>query len=123
MKSREQLVAELAKVSHPLRQLVDEHVRFHRGLLPHVLFGELTPYVVDLHLRANAAGHASVPYSELQRILELLDEAYEKDGPGVGEVIDLSFLLRLPRPGEAGSGIRDHLGPLLRRALLEIEEG
>ena len=55
--------------------------------------------------------------STLNDLLGELENAYQSGGEEVEDLISVSFLENLPRPGEAGSQIREMLGPSLHRQL------
>jgi len=44
-----------------LRPLVDEHIEYHEALLSHVLFGDMTRWLIDLYRRSRVTqrGEAS----------------------------------------------------------------
>jgi hypothetical protein len=58
--------------------------------------------------------------SRLSEFLEVLEDAYISGGDEIENLVSVSFLEHLPRPGEPGSEIRERLGPALRRQLAVI---
>lgn len=100
-----------------LRELLEEHVEDNFGeILPHVFFGDLTRYILSL-LSAATAGGGLPPRSELREILDYLEEAYSEANEEIQELISVSFLENLPRPGENGSQIREMIGRQLRKQM------
>jgi hypothetical protein len=97
-----------------LHVVFDEHVDSMDELLPHVFFGDLTRYIVSL-LEASHRGDKQKTV-ELRNILDLLEEHYAKNHD-VQELISVSFLENLPRPGDKGSQLRSMLGPRLTSQL------
>jgi hypothetical protein len=66
------------------RTEVEEHVQFNDGLLPHVLFGDLTRFV----FRAREQGRDDV----VQRALAFLDEALRHGDEQVDNLVSVSFV-------------------------------
>jgi hypothetical protein len=97
-----------------LRPILEEHMRDNFGeTLPHLFFGDLTQYVQSLPALLGGEGARS----ELREILGYLEDVYSRGDDELCELIAVSFLENLPRPGEPGSYIRDMVGPKLRTQL------
>jgi hypothetical protein len=96
-----------------LGTMLDEHIEANGEILPHVFFGDVTRYVVGLFRNSEAS-------PELHDLLGHLEEAFQRDGPEVRELISVSFLENLPRDSEPGAGIRKLLGPSLANELRAI---
>jgi hypothetical protein len=104
----------------PLGAVLEEHMQDNFGeILPHVFFGDLTRYVVSL---ASEGGTATefARLCEMYEILDYLEEVYSSGDEELSELISVSFLENLPRPGEVGSQIRDIVGPNLTKQLRVI---
>ena len=102
-----------------LKALLEEHVKDNLGeMLPHVFFGEVTRYMLSLVLAASSGG--LLPRNELRDILHYLEEAYATGDDELRELITVSILENLPRPGDAGAEIREMIGPNLTRQLRVI---
>ena len=92
-----------------LRRLLDEHLEDNEyEILPHLL-------IADYERWAEAALAEGDP--TLQEFLDMLEDAYLTGGDEVEELISVSFLEHLPRPGEPQSQLRDLVGPTLRKQL------
>jgi hypothetical protein len=92
-----------------LRERLDEHLDDNNGeVLPHVV-------MADYERWAESALASSDP--QLSEFLDLLEDAYRSGGPEVEELISVSFLEHLPRPGKAGSQLRELVGPALQQQL------
>lgn len=78
------VVDELLKHVPEFRDEVEEHREFHGELLPHVLFGDLTRFV----LRAREEGQDEL----VQRALGFLDEALRRGDEQVDNLVSLSFV-------------------------------
>jgi hypothetical protein len=92
-----------------LCERLDEHLRDNTGeILPHVL-------MADYERWAESALQKADP--RLSEFLDFLENAYRSGGPKVEELISVSFLEHLPRPGEPGSQLREMLGPALQKQL------
>jgi hypothetical protein len=99
---------------------LEEHIEANFGeLLPHVFFGDVTRYVVSLFL-ATRSSACLAPRRELRDILSYLEEAYAAGDEELRELISVSFLENLPRPGESGAEVRELVGPNLKSQLLLI---
>jgi hypothetical protein len=64
--------------------VIDQHIGAHDGVLPHVLFGDLTRFVLDAHERADAEVE--------QRCLEFLDHALKEGDELVQNLVAVSFV-------------------------------
>ena len=92
-----------------LRASLDEHLNDNDGeVLPHPLMSDYERWA-EQALHAGEAG--------VSEFLDVLEDAYRNGGDEVENLISVSFLEHLPRPGEPGAEIRDLLGPLLRKQL------
>jgi hypothetical protein len=96
-----------------LMPVLQEHLADYDSLLPHVLMGDVTRWVVQRFL-ANAGD------STLRQMLDMFEMAFEKAKFEERELLAASFLENLPRAGEEGAGIRAILGPALQEQLLQI---
>jgi hypothetical protein len=88
---------------------LDEHLADNDGeILPHPLMSTYERW-------AETALEAGDP--SLDSFLEFLEDAYKHSGNDVEELISVSFLEHLPRPGEPGAELRTRVGPALARQL------
>jgi hypothetical protein len=95
-----------------LRERIDGHLKDNDGeLLPHVLMAEYERW-------AENAFAARDP--ELPEFLEFLEDAYRSGGSEVEELISVSFLEHLPRPGQRCAELRELVGPRLQEQLRVI---
>jgi len=105
---------------HPsLDPLLREHLVDFGEVLPHVFFGDLTRYVISEFCRFGD-DHTATDGPQLKGLLDELERAFAAGTDEVSELIAVSFLENLPRPGEEGAGVRDLLGPALRAELRRI---
>ncbi len=101
-----------------LDALLKEHIEDFEEILPHLFFGDVTRHIVSL---LPAASGSDFPRRrELRDILAHLEESYSRGDDELQELISVSFLENLPRPGEAGAQIREMVGPTLRAQLAVI---
>jgi hypothetical protein len=63
---------------------IDEHVADHDEVLPHVLFGDLTRFVLDAHQRGDD--------DLVRRALAFLDSALREGDDGVQNLVGVSFV-------------------------------
>ena len=109
-----QFVKDIAEAIPDVRSILREHLEDQYGeLLPHVFMGDLTRWV--LRLLASAGPRDQ----RLQAVLGLMERGWGSSD-AVRELIGVSFLENLPRPGEAQSEIRNMLRPRLREELDKI---
>jgi hypothetical protein len=95
-----------------LHRALDEHLSDNNGeILPHPLMSEYERWAERAFANRD---------SQLSTFLDFLEDAYRNGGAEVEELISVSFLEHLPRPGESGSQLRDLIGPTLQRQLAEI---
>ena len=114
-------VDQLANTFPGLRSIYDEHVAANFGeVLPHVFFGDLMPYLVDLFVQSRRRETGGPAELQVRGILNALEEAYVAGPVEVQDLVAVSFLENLPRSGEVGSPIRDWLGPRLQAQLRAI---
>jgi hypothetical protein len=117
MTTSTQLLVDRLVATYPeLRTLHQEHVDTFGELLPHVLFGELTAWLVNAYIADPEVG----PEAAWRRILADLERDYETGDPDVRELLYASFLENLPHPDEDGAGIAAHLGPRLATDLADF---
>ncbi|MBO9557064.1 MAG: hypothetical protein J7515_00580 [Caulobacter sp.] len=100
------LVHLLARQVPSLAPLLTEHVATYDELLPHVFFGELTPWLIALKDGA-AADHAV-----LAATLSLLEDAWKVGDDSVRDVISISFIENLQGRGQLRA-MQPHFGPAL----------
>ena len=93
--------------------MLQEHLDDYDGLLPHVLMGEITRWVVQRFLI-----DSSDP--TLRQVLDFIEKAFEGADARNRELIIASFLENMPRVGQNGAGVRLLLGPALRDQLQQI---
>lgn len=93
--------------------LLQEHIDDYDALLPHVLMGDITRWIVQQFQNDH-----SDPM--LREVFDFLEEEFEDAQGSDRELISASFLENLPRNGQDGSGIREVLGPALRDQLRRI---
>jgi hypothetical protein len=98
----------LAAAVPPVRDKLDEHVRENRGVLPHTFLEDVVAEVNRLYL----AGRTE----EIMPFLHFLETEFGLDAE-VDNLIAVSFVDELPRPGEPGADIERLLGPKLRGEL------
>jgi len=114
------LVDHLAERFPRLRPILEEHVSDNFGaVLPHLFFGDLTRYAVDLFLRSRGGSREGMEAGkELRDLLDFLEDVYVRGGDAIEELISVSFLEHLPRPNEeVGWDIRSLVGPEMSKQL------
>jgi hypothetical protein len=94
--------------------LLQEHLDFYDGLLPHVFLAD-----VERWAEASLAQDSDHARLQLSKVLEFLERSMQA-GPETAELVSVSFLELLPRPGEPGSELRSLVGPVCRAQLTTI---
>lgn len=108
-------VGALAHRFPALLSVLEEHLEEQRGeVLPHVLMGEVTRWLVAQFIGAGGSDVA------IRDVLGFMEQAFNSGGEQVQELLAVSFLENLPRPGEPGSEIRSILGPSMQEELRRL---
>ena len=110
------IATRLARLNPDLAGLFAEHKVDHRGeVLPHLFVGDIARWALEA---------LSDPFQRdrLERVLGFLESEFERTDDDGRELIAVSFLEGIPRPGKPGSEIRELLGPALTEGLREIQE-
>jgi hypothetical protein len=98
------------------RSMFDEHVSDYGEILPHLFFGDLTAFCVQLLVnKDDVVGTAGL--RQLREILDYLENAYAQGGEDVEELISVSFLENFHSGTEEGAQIRQMIGPHLRKQI------
>jgi hypothetical protein len=99
-----------------LRPLFQEHLDNQDGeVLPHLLMADVARWAEAEIVKDDDAARASV-----REVLAFLEDAFATQGSEVTELIAVSFLEHLPRPGEPASQLRTLVGPRLAEELRRI---
>lgn len=93
-----------------LRPLLQEHLNDYDALLPHVLMGDVTRWVIN---EFETDGQSEV----LRAVLEFIESSFRDGRDHERELVAVSFLENLPRRDEEGSQLRRLLGPYLTKQL------
>lgn len=99
-----------------LRPLYDAHLQDNDEALPHVFFGDVTRYVVQL-VRAIDRTHDVGPPGPLGRVLSFLEEAMMSPDTRVQELVSTSFLEGLDPTDDTYTTLMALFGPSLRREI------
>ena len=95
-----QLLDALSAAAPEFAALKAEHVREYGELLPHVLFGDLTRWVLA--------------HQPQNRVVDILEEAFRAGDSSTRDLIAASFVENI-EPGPEYQTLRDALGPQLRQ--------
>jgi hypothetical protein len=99
-----------------LRPLLQEHLEDQDGgVLPHLLMADIERWAEAEIAKGDDGARATV-----REVLAFLEDAYATQGNEVEELIAVSFLEHVPRPGESGSQLRELVGPRLAEELRRI---
>lgn len=102
------------------KPVLDKHIAEYGELLPHVLFGELTLWTIELFKRWQQTGNPS-DYDTFLRLTRFIQLCIDSDDERVNELALFSFLENLRQADRHYQDIRLHLGPKLQHWLDRIE--
>src|SRR5215471_18666018 len=107
------LVDELVKTIPEFEPVLREHLDFNEELLPHVLFGDLTRWVIGEYRESQGNGqHARNARNLLERTLRFLEERFtDRRDDAAQDLIAVSFLENLHQAGGDYPGLKALLGP------------
>jgi hypothetical protein len=123
MNQQERLVHRLISKVPEFESSLREHLEFNEELLPHVLFGDLTRWVIDLYRKSKTADRNAGDAKEvLARVFDLLEERFaDPNDTAAHDLIGASFLENLHQAGPDYQRIKDSLGPNLKAGLAQSE--
>ena len=101
----EAVVRDLVAAFPSLQSRLDAHIHDYDGVLAHVLMADFQRYVVAVF-----EGDEEGSTTDVQGILDFLEQRFRQCEEPVRELISVSFLELLPREGERGAGVRGLLG-------------
>ena len=113
-------VLSLIKIVANLNRLYDEHIEDYDELLPHVFFGELTRYVVNLYKSILDCSSDTKRWDELDTILVYLENGISGNDEKVQELIAVSFLENLDLTDIKVGTLIERFGPYLKKELKMI---
>jgi len=100
------LVDQLAQDVPGLAPMLAEHLADYDEVLPHVFFGELTPFLIGLKNGSDA------DRAVLMKALSMLEEAWIRGHEDVTNVIAVSFIENLQGRGELRA-MQEFFGPAM----------
>lgn len=100
----------LLSVVPELREVYAEHIEDNDSLLPHVLFGDVTRFVIS---EARKGGHSSA----MVRLLDQLESGLRDGDSEVNELIGVSFVENLLGEVETVRYLKPLMGERLRTEL------
>ncbi len=96
-----------------LLPLLQDHLEEQEGeVLPHLFMADVERWV-----EGEVKSGDSSRCAQVQAMLDFLEIVYSTAGEEVEELISVSFLEHLPRPGDPGCEIRRMVGPILTEQL------
>lgn len=102
-----------------LSRVYEEHRNIGKRILPHVLMGDITRFVIAQHQNELDSQTRS---SILERCLDFLEKGITEEVEEVQELISVSFLENLAQSDALYDSIRSRLGPSLRAELEFYED-
>jgi hypothetical protein len=109
-------IERLVEAVPELQLELDEHLDTFGGILPHIFMGQLASFVPEK--LSGDESDAAVAH----RILAFLEQGMASPDPKVTNAIAVSFLETLASDND-DTAVEQALGPRLRQALDEMEEG
>jgi len=113
-------VLRLIKIVANLNCLYDEHIEDYDELIPHVFFGDLTRYAVDLYKSILDCSSDTKRWDELDTILVYLENGISGNDEKVQELIAVSFLENLDLTDSNVRTLVERFGPYLKKELKMI---
>jgi hypothetical protein len=107
------IVGSICYLAPELLPVLQEHLDDYDGLLPHVMMGDITRWVIRKY-------NADRSDPTLRQVLTFIEDACSKADYEDRGIIIVSFLENLPRMGEDGAEIKSLLGPSLLSELQKI---
>ena len=116
-------VQRLVSVVPEFTPIVDEHKAYNGEVLPHVLFGDFTRWIISLYRQSKLRGSEADRSNEvLARALSFLEDQFaQAKDKATSELIAASFLENLDQADADYPGMRQRLGPALRGWLHRLE--
>lgn len=102
------------------RPVLDEHIAEQGTVLPHVLFGGLTRWTIDLFRRWQQTEEQQA-FETFVRVVHFLEQCIQSEDEQLKELVIVSFLENLWQTGSEYREISQHLGPLLQHWLHKVE--
>ena len=102
------------------KPILDKHIEEYGELLPHVLFGELTLWTIELFKRWQQTGKES-DYEIFSRVIQFIQRCINSEDQRVNELALFSFLENLWQSEEHYQSIRLCLAPELQFWLDRVE--
>jgi len=122
LKSINAFVLGLIKIVANLRYIYDEHIEDYDELLPHVFFGDLTRYVVELYKSILKDTSDKGKWDELEKILTYLENGMSGKDEKVQELIAVSFLENLDLTDSSLRTFEEKFGPHLKKELKLVRD-
>lgn len=119
-KSTNAFVLCLIEIFSNLRHIYDKHIEDYDELLPHVFFGDLTRYVVNLYKTTQDHSPDKRKWDELDKIIAYLENGISERDENVRELIAVSFLENLERTDSSLRNLEERFGPNLKKELKVI---
>lgn len=105
-------VQQLLVAAPEILDIHQKHVKDNDEVLPHVLLGDVTRFVIEAHRRADTKLRT--------RILDFLENAVSSPDDKLQELVVVSFLENLHQAAEDYEGLKNLLGPNLRKNLFLV---
>lgn len=99
-----------------LRPVVDEHLKDCEEILPHILMGDITRFVIDLHRRSKCEPKTTDEYEDtILRTVRFLVDLFTSSDTRLQNLVSVSFLENLDQAGRDYAEVKRRLTkPLLR---------
>lgn len=95
----EDFVMALVEMHTQLTPVLDEHLKDHNELLPHMLMGDVVRFLTAIYANPR---EAAGDYNTITEIMLSIGDHFTSASPAVKEVIAASFLENMPYPKEEG---------------------
>lgn len=119
MNTIERFLVGLLDTNKVLTILYEDHLQENDELLPHVFFGDVTRYIMQLAVSSTSDHRENA--SELLRILRFFESSYRESDEKIKNILFVSFLENLEQSDPSYSIIKAQLGDEMKRKLDQIE--
>jgi hypothetical protein len=102
------------------RAIYEAHLDAYDEVLPHVLLGDLTRYVIDTY-RQSRIDASGIAQQTMHEVLAFLEHAMQSSDPRLLELISVSFLENLSQAADDYGEIKVLLGSHLAKELTSYE--
>jgi transcriptional regulator of NAD metabolism len=111
--TNEAFIRELALTAPELQRILDTHISDYNVVLPHVLFGDISRFVISEARRIETR-------STIIPLLNKIEKGLTEGSEGIRELIQVSFVENLIGETKAIQSMENFMGPNLKKSVEAI---